>query len=82
MKVAVTGASGFIGRPLCAALERAGHEVIPVDLRNSDVAGEVVVGTRAFVGTTWPVHVPHEPVAQVCVPAWQAPTPSVPVGPV
>ena len=48
MKVAVTGASGFIGRPLCSALERAGHEVIPVDLRNSDVVGEVVVHLAAI----------------------------------
>jgi UDP-glucose 4-epimerase len=48
MKVAVTGASGFIGRTLCAALERAGHEVIPVDLRNPDVAGEVVVHLAAI----------------------------------
>lgn len=48
MKVAVTGASGFIGRPLCAALERAGHEVIPVDLRNSDLVGDVVVHLAAI----------------------------------
>jgi len=30
MKVAVTGASGFIGRTLCTTLSAAGHEVMPV----------------------------------------------------
>ena len=33
MKVAVTGASGFVGRALCKALAVAGHEVLGVDLR-------------------------------------------------
>jgi len=28
MKIVVTGANGFVGRPLCAELARAGHEVI------------------------------------------------------
>lgn len=33
MKVAVTGASGFVGRALCKALAAAGHEALGVDLR-------------------------------------------------
>ena len=33
MKVAVTGASGFVGRALCAALPAAGHVAVAVDLR-------------------------------------------------
>ena len=33
MKVAVTGASGFVGRVLCRALAAAGHEALGVDLR-------------------------------------------------
>jgi UDP-glucose 4-epimerase len=33
MKVAVTGATGFIGRTLCGVLSDAGHETIVVDLR-------------------------------------------------
>jgi nucleoside-diphosphate-sugar epimerase len=37
MKVAVTGASGFIGRSLCAALSRAGHEVLVVSRGTSNV---------------------------------------------
>ena len=28
VKVLVAGASGFVGRRLCAALERAGHDVV------------------------------------------------------
>ena len=30
MDIAVTGASGFIGTPLCAALTAAGHTVVPI----------------------------------------------------
>ena len=33
MKVAVTGASGFIGNALCPALARKGHEVVALDAR-------------------------------------------------
>lgn len=33
MKVAVTGASGFVGRALCRALAAAGHETVGIDLR-------------------------------------------------
>jgi nucleoside-diphosphate-sugar epimerase len=33
MKVAVTGASGFIGRSLCTALSASGHEVLALNLR-------------------------------------------------
>ena len=35
MRVAVTGASGFVGRSLSTALLTAGHEIVPVDLRAS-----------------------------------------------
>jgi nucleoside-diphosphate-sugar epimerase len=42
--VVVTGASGFIGRSLQPALARAGHEVIPLDVRNRAFAdGEAIV---------------------------------------
>jgi UDP-glucose 4-epimerase len=37
MKVAVTGATGFIGRSLCSALSRVGHEVLAVSRGTSDV---------------------------------------------
>jgi nucleoside-diphosphate-sugar epimerase len=52
MKVAVTGASGFVGRSLCAGLSTAGHEVIAVDLRHGNLsgiaAGEAVVHLAAI----------------------------------
>ncbi len=37
MKIAVTGALGFLGRHLCPALEQAGHEVVRVDLPDYDL---------------------------------------------
>jgi nucleoside-diphosphate-sugar epimerase len=42
--VLVTGASGFIGRSLQPALMRAGHEVVPIDVRNGGFPdGEAIV---------------------------------------
>lgn len=37
MKIIVTGSSGFLGVPLCRALEQAGHEVSPLTSRNCDL---------------------------------------------
>jgi nucleoside-diphosphate-sugar epimerase len=39
VKVAVTGASGFVGPSLLAALAAAGHEAVPLDLRRDRFAG-------------------------------------------
>ena len=36
MRIAVTGGSGFIGRPLVARLKRDGHEVAASDLKPGD----------------------------------------------
>ena len=33
MKIAVTGASGFIGKAVCTVLAAAGHELVPIYLR-------------------------------------------------
>jgi nucleoside-diphosphate-sugar epimerase len=33
MRIAVTGAGGFVGKELCCALEARGHSVVPVSLR-------------------------------------------------
>jgi UDP-glucose 4-epimerase len=49
VKVAVTGGSGFVGRALCEALVRAGHEPLPVNARNGSLeAGEAVVHLAAI----------------------------------
>ena len=62
MKALVTGASGFVGRHLVAALEHAGDEVIGVDRHQGGVdipdAGAVPGAARPSAGprssTTWP----------------------------
>lgn len=45
MKIAVTGAAGFIGRALCRHLTDRGHEVIPLVRIASGLSGEVLIGT-------------------------------------
>ncbi|MBI1991663.1 MAG: NAD-dependent epimerase/dehydratase family protein [Candidatus Omnitrophica bacterium] len=37
MRIFVTGATGFLGRALCAALDEQGHEVVGVSSRNCDL---------------------------------------------
>lgn len=55
--VAVTGASGFVGRALAAELQRRGHTVRPISLR-----GELA--PNALQGCDAVVHLAGEPVAQ------------------
>ncbi len=43
-RVLVTGATGFVGRALCAQLDAAGHAVIPAVRRGTGLPDEVVVG--------------------------------------
>lgn len=43
MKVAVTGANGFIGRAVCHGIREAGHDLVPLVRRQAGLAGEVVV---------------------------------------
>lgn len=43
-RILVTGASGFVGRALCARLAAAGHAVIPAVRRKTGLAREVMVG--------------------------------------
>jgi len=57
MIVALTGASGFIGRELARRLTTAGHVVRPVSLRGA-------VTPEALSGVTAVVHLAGEPVAQ------------------
>ncbi len=66
MKVMVIGSEGYIGRPTCAALAEAGHEVLRIDtklgsrrsdlLRDGVAAVEAVVdlaGMAHFTGQSW-----------------------------
>lgn len=57
MNVAVTGASGFIGRRVTEILQAQGHSVRPVSLRSS-------IATEQFSGCEAVVHLAGEPVAQ------------------
>ena len=47
MKVAVTGASGFVGRTLCAALAGAGHERVPLERAEAVVHLAAIAHRRA-----------------------------------
>lgn len=44
MKVLVTGANGFVGRALCARLDKAGHQAVPGVRRPCGMSDEKVVG--------------------------------------
>ncbi|MDQ3701856.1 MAG: TIGR01777 family oxidoreductase [Chloroflexota bacterium] len=46
MKIVLTGATGYIGRPLVAALQAAGHEVVVLTRRVSETSG-FAPGVRA-----------------------------------
>lgn len=52
MKVAVTGATGFVGQALCSQLLAHDHAVVPVVRHASGLAGEVIVGNIEGV-TDW-----------------------------
>jgi len=57
MKIALTGASGFIGRALTERLRKAGHVIQPVSLRGA-------LTPDALAGCDAVVHLAGEPVAQ------------------
>lgn len=69
MRVAVTGSTGFIGRPLVAELEGAGHTVVRL-VRKPPAAGEArwdpetgAIDPDAFRGADAVVHLAGEPIA-------------------
>lgn len=57
-KIAITGAAGTIGKPLCADLA-PDHEVVRIDLRDADVVADVqdvAALERAFAGCETVIH--------------------------
>lgn len=50
MRIAVTGASGFVGRALCKRLADQGHDVLPLVRTASGLHGELVIGDLASTG--------------------------------
>jgi UDP-glucose 4-epimerase len=52
MKIAVTGATGFVGRALCSHLLASGHIAVPTVRHASGLAHEVVVG-NIDAATAW-----------------------------
>ena len=68
LKVAVTGATGFIGAPLCRALIQAGHEAIKV-VRTSPRSNEIgwspaegKIDSAAFEGLDAVIHLAGAPI--------------------
>lgn len=44
MKIAVTGATGFVGRELLTRLQHAGHDVVPIVRRKTGMSNEIIAG--------------------------------------
>jgi nucleoside-diphosphate-sugar epimerase len=56
MKIAVTGASGFVGKALVARLGEAGHEVVPLSRGDGIDYEDLAVMMKRFAGTDAVVH--------------------------
>jgi hypothetical protein len=63
MRIAVTGASGFIGGPLCDALRARGHAVITVGRASGERRWDPTAGPAPLDGADVVVHLAGEPVA-------------------
>jgi uncharacterized protein (TIGR01777 family) len=63
MRVAVTGASGFIGGPLCDALRARGHGVITVGRTSGERRRVPMTGPAPLEGADAVIHLAGEPVA-------------------
>lgn len=64
MKIAVTGASGFIGRRLCARARERGHEVVALGRRTGDRLWDPMAGPAPLSGVEAVVHLAGEPVGE------------------
>jgi hypothetical protein len=62
MNIAITGASGFVGRRLTGFLQRQGHSITPISLHGD-------LNPSQFAGCNAVVHLAGEPIAQRWSPA-------------
>src|SRR5689334_22652220 len=63
MKIAVTGASGFIGRRLCDVARTRGHGVITIGRDSGERRWDPMAGPAPLEGADVVVHLAGEPVA-------------------
>jgi uncharacterized protein (TIGR01777 family) len=63
MRIAVTGASGFIGRRVCAELRAGGHEILTLGRTSGERRWDPAAGPAPLDGTDAVVHLAGEPVA-------------------
>lgn len=55
MRIAITGAGGFVGRRAVADLRAAGFDVVPIVRRPTGADGEIIVGDLAKIAPTQPL---------------------------
>jgi hypothetical protein len=63
MKIAVTGASGFVGRRVCKLARDRGHEVVAIGRTSGDRLWDPAAGPAPLEGVDAVVHLAGEPVA-------------------
>jgi uncharacterized protein (TIGR01777 family) len=64
MKIAVTGATGFLGRRLCEVARTRGHEILALGRRTGDRVWDPSSSPAPLEGVEAVVHLAGEPVAQ------------------
>src|SRR5581483_9163331 len=64
MKIAVTGATGFIGRRLCDAARARGHGVITVGRTSGERRWDPMASPAPLEGADAVVHLAGDPVAE------------------
>jgi hypothetical protein len=63
MKIAVTGASGFVGRRVCELARARGHEVVAIGRTSGDRLWDPAAGPAPLDGVDAVLHLSGEPVA-------------------
>jgi len=63
MKIAVTGASGFVGRRVCEAARQKGHGVVTLGRTSGDRVWDPAAGPAPLEGIDAVIHLAGEPVA-------------------